>query len=205
MDAIVTRSTVAESAEARRSIRKYTPEPVAVEEIREILRLTGLAPTPYNVQPARYVVVTDPELKARLAEAAYRQPQVSSAPALIVLYSDMPDALATLDEVVHPGYPADQRAGVTAGIERAFAGKSAAENEAWGHAISYTNLGYLLLLAQSFGYNTSAMLGFQPDEVKRILGLPAHATVPALVAIGKGDEPGFPHHRHSVDRVATFR
>lgn len=205
MPAITTQSTVPEAALARRSIRKYTADPIPVAEIHEILRLTGLAPTPHNVQPARYVVVTDPDLKAGLAEAAYNQPQVSSAPALIVLYADMPDALATLDEVVHPGYPDDQRAGVRAGIERAFSGKSVEESQAWGHAISYTNLGYLLLVAQSMGYSTSAMLGFEPDRVKRILGLPAHVTVPALIAIGKGDEAGFPHHRHPVERVATFR
>ena len=205
MNNIATQLTVPEAAEARRSIRKYTPEQIPPDDIREILRLSGLAPTPFNVQPARYVVVTDPELKARLAQAAYQQPQVTSAPAVIVVYSDMADALATLDEVVHPGYPLDQRAGAKAGIERGFSGKPAEENQAWGHAISYTNLGYLLLLAQSFGYSTSAMLGFQPDEVKRVLGLPAHVTIPALVAIGRGDEAGFPHHRHPVDRVATFR
>jgi nitroreductase len=151
------------------------------------------------------VVVRDPALKAQLAEAAFRQPQVTAAPAVIVLYSDMVDALAQVDEVIHPGYPDERRPGVKAGIERAFADKSAEERQAWGHAIAYTNLGYLLLLAQSFGYSTSAMLGFRPDEVKRLLGLPPHVTIPAIVAIGRGAEEGFPHHRHPVERVATFR
>ncbi|HEU5358618.1 MAG TPA: nitroreductase family protein [Gemmatimonadales bacterium] len=205
MSNVATQLTVPEAAEARRSIRKYAAEPIPLDDVREILRLTGLAPTPFNVQPARYVVVTDPDLKGRLAQAAYQQPQVTSAPAVIVVYSDMVDALATLEEVVHPGYPVDQRAGVKAGIERGFSGKPAEENQAWGHAISYTNLGYLLLVARSLGYSTSAMLGFQPDEVKRVLGLPAHVTIPALVAIGKGDEEGFPHHRHPIERVAAFR
>jgi nitroreductase len=54
------------------------------------------------------------------------------------------------------------------------------------------------------GYRTSPMLGFKPEEMKELLGLPERVTIPALVAIGKGDEPGFPHHRHSVDRVTRF-
>jgi len=37
-----------------------------------------------------------------------------------------------------------------------------------------------------------------------VLGLPPHVTFPALVSIGRGDEPGFPHHRHSVERIARF-
>ncbi|MFI5235674.1 MAG: nitroreductase family protein [Gemmatimonadales bacterium] len=197
--------TVPEAAEARRSIRKYSTEEIAEGDLREILRLTGLAPTPFNVQATRYVVVRDPGLKAELSEAAFRQPQVAAAPAVIVVYSDMVDALATLDEVIHPNYPADQRAGAKAGVERSFAEKTATERQAWAHAISYTNLGYLLLIAQSLGYHTSAMLGFDPAKVSQLLGLPAGVTIAALVAIGRGVEEGFPHHRHPVDRVATFR
>jgi hypothetical protein len=41
--------------------------------------------------------------------------------------------------------------------------------------------------------------------VKQLLGIPAHATITALVAIGRGADDGFRSHRHSVDRVATFR
>jgi nitroreductase len=45
----------------------------------------------------------------------------------------------------------------------------------------------------------------QADQVKQLLGIPAHATITALVAIGRGADDGFRSHRHSVDRVATFR
>lgn len=45
------------------------------------------------------------------------------------------------------------------------------------------------------------MAGFDVDTVKRVLGLPGHVRIPALVAIGRGAEEGFPHHRHALERI----
>jgi nitroreductase len=194
--------TVTEAAEARRSIRKYEPTPVPRADLEEILRVTGLAPSPWNVQPWRFVIVEDAATKAKLQEAAYGQPQVGGAPAVIVMYSDMTDALATIEQAIHPGMP--DHAKVAADIRSTFAGMSDSDRHAWGFAEANIALGYLLLTAQAHGYSTSPMLGFMPDKVKELLQLPADARIPALVAIGIGAEDGFPHHRHAVERVARF-
>lgn len=197
--------SVAEAAGARRSIRKFTDAPVPEADLREILRVAGLAPSAFNAQPWRWVVVRDPALKAELQAAANGQAQVGAAPAVIVLYSDMAGVLENAEDVVHPGYGADRIPAVAAGFRRGFESRTEAEREAWGASQSYIALGFLLLAAQSLGYGTSPMLGFRPDEVKRVLGLPAHVSIPALVAIGIPAEEGFPHHRHDVDAITTFR
>lgn len=196
--------TVTEAAEARRSIRKYEPTPIPRAHLEEILRVTGLAPSPWNLQPWRFVVVEDVATKLKLQEAAFGQPQVGGAPAVIVMYSDMTDAIDTVEETVHPGMagPAGDKA--AADIRATFAGFTPADKAAWGFAESNIALGYLLLTAQAHGYSTSPMLGFNPDAVKTLLNLPADARIPALVAIGIGAEPGFPHHRHGLDRIARF-
>lgn len=55
-----------------RAMRRYSPEPVADEDIRICLRAAQQAPSGGNVQPQQYVVVTDPGLRAALA-ALYRR------------------------------------------------------------------------------------------------------------------------------------
>jgi nitroreductase len=160
-----------------------------------------LAPSAFNAQPWRFVIVETPEVKAELARAANHQRQVTSVPAVIVLYTDMADMLANLDEVLHPGMDAAQRASTKAVLRKSFATKSEAEREAWAANQGYIALGYLLLAAEAHGYQTSPMAGFDPEAVKRLLGLPGHVRIPALVAIGRGAEPGFPHHRHPLERV----
>ncbi len=199
--------SVREAAERRRSIRAYAPEPtgrIPHEDLEEILRLTGLAPSAYNLQPWRFVVVETPELKERLAQAAYNQRQVRSAPAVIVLYTDMADVLRTVDETLHPGMEAAARARAGRTVERLFGSQAEADREAWAAGQGYIALGYLLLLAEAHGYRTSPMLGFDAGAVKELLGLPENVRIPALVAIGHGAEEGFPHHRHSTARVVRY-
>lgn len=196
--------TVREAAESRRAIRQFVQDEMPEEDLREILRQARLAPSPDNFQPWRFVVVRDPDLRARMLPAADNQRQVASAHALIVLYADMEDVLANVDEMIHPGFDEAGRAKVRATFVKRFSAQSVQERGVYAHGLAYIALGFLLLAAQSMGYRTSPMLGFKPEAMKQVLGLPPHVTIPALVAIGKGAEPGFPHHRHSVERIARF-
>lgn len=196
---------VAEAAAARRSVRAFKQEPIPRDDFDRIFEIVRLAPSAWNAQPWRFIVATDPALRAQLGAAAYGQKQVTGAPAVIVLYTDMKAVLDNVDDIMHPGMPAEQRAAAAAGFRGAFSAKTDAEREQWGASQGYIALGYLLLAASSLGYATSPMLGFEPANVKAALGLPDHVSIPALIAIGRGDEAGFPHHRHSLDQLAEYR
>ena len=197
--------TTARAADNRRSIRHYDRTPIPAADLRELLRLAGRAPSAFNAQPWRFVVVQDAALKASLAAAAYGQQQIVRAPATIVMYSDMQDALARMPESMHPDLPQDKRDAGVASFRATFTKQSVEERENWGAAQSNIALGYLLLLAESMGYATSPMLGFEPEKVKALLGLPEHVRIPALVSIGYPAEEGFRPHRLSIDAIADFR
>jgi len=196
--------SAAESALLRRSVRAYTDEPVTEEQVRRLLELTGRAPSANNLQPWRFIVVRDQELKAQLSAVSFNQKQVAAAPVVIAMFADMEDTLASLDQVVHPGLAAEQRAATMQRLQSTFGAMSPEDRGQWANAQSNIALGYLLLIARSEGLDTSPMLGFEPDKVKALLGIPAHATITALVAVGRGAEDGFVSHRHSVDRIASF-
>lgn len=193
--------SVPEAAERRRSIREFEPGGVPADDLGEILEVTRKAPSAFNLQPWRFVVVERPELKERLAAAAFNQRQVTSAPAVVVLYTDMAESLERVDEVLHPGMGDAQRERARRTILRKFAGASESERESWGAGQGYIALGYLLLAAESLGYQTSPMSGFDPEAVKILLDLPRHVEIPALVAIGRAAEEGFPRHRHGLERI----
>lgn len=55
--------------EARTSIRIFTEEKVSMEDIREMVRRAGLAPSVNNYQPWRYIAITKKELLNRMADA----------------------------------------------------------------------------------------------------------------------------------------
>jgi nitroreductase len=190
--------------ETRRSIRRFVQEPIDQNDLREILRLTSLAPSAWNLQTWRFAVVQNPELQTRLQGAAYNQSQVTNAPAVVILYSDMEDVLSNIRDVFHPGMGDERIEQSAAGVLRNFEHRSVEERAAWANAQANIALGYLMVAARGLGYDTVPMLGFDAAAVRDILGLPAHAEIAAMVPVGRRAEEGFPHHRHSLDRVAKF-
>ncbi|MGQ9567871.1 MAG: nitroreductase family protein [Anaerolineae bacterium] len=70
---------------ARRSIRKYTREPVTEEQVRNLLEAAMAAPSANNSQPWHFVVVQDREQLRRLAEAhPYGRMQAEAALSIAV-------------------------------------------------------------------------------------------------------------------------
>jgi len=197
--------TVTAAAEARRSIRKYETAPIPEADLKEILRVAGLAPSAWNLQPWRVAVLRDAAQKTDLQGVAFGQPQVGAAPAVFVVYSDMVDMLEKVEDTVHPGMPAEKATEHVAYMRTYFGALPAEGREQWGSGQANIFLGFLLLAIKSQGYDSSPMLGFQPAEVKKLLGLPEHVLIQALVAIGKGTEAGFPHFRHPQERFVSWR
>ena len=69
----------------RRSIRKYTPEPVSEAEVRELLEAAMAAPSANNSQPWQFVVVRDKETKALLARTHRWSGMIAQAPLAIAV------------------------------------------------------------------------------------------------------------------------
>ena len=54
----------------RRSVREFSAEPIPLEAVRQAVAAAASAPSGANVQPWRFVLVTDADLKRRLREGA---------------------------------------------------------------------------------------------------------------------------------------
>ncbi len=81
--------TTKEAIENRRSIRKYKPDSIPDDYIKELLNAARLAPSGSNAQPWRFKIVKDSDIKFKLAEAAYDQTFISEAPVVIICCADI--------------------------------------------------------------------------------------------------------------------
>ncbi|MDI9634721.1 nitroreductase family protein [Kamptonema cortianum] len=195
--------TVRAAAFARRSIRKYTDRPLSQNEIADIVAIAGRAPSPSNLQPWRVVAVVDADTKTKLMEACNNQSQVGDSAATLVVYTDMEDTLAHVEDTIHPGM-SDRAEEIAARHRKTFSEMAESDKHWWGRAQGYTFMAYLLLEAESRGLGTSPMLGFDPDKVKSLLNLPSHAEIPVIIAMGTPNEDGFEPFRHKTERILRF-
>jgi len=61
--------TLQDLLRSRRSIRRFKPDPVPADMIERILMTATHAPSAHNLQPWRFAILKNPELKTQLAQA----------------------------------------------------------------------------------------------------------------------------------------
>lgn len=93
---------VMEAIRARRSIRAFQDRDVEDEKLRRVLEAGRLAPSARNVQEWKFLVVKDPAVRKRLAQAAKGQMFVADAPVVIVACGTICDYTMSCGQLAYP-------------------------------------------------------------------------------------------------------
>jgi nitroreductase len=188
----------------RRATPHFVDGTVPPDQLDAMLQCAAQAPSGYNLQPWRFIVVRDPENRARLRRAAFDEPKVSEA-ALDVIVLGMKESWRDdLDEVLEDG--ARRGLGRTEDVpaKKAAALQFLASQpmEVWVTRHATIAATYLMLAAEAYGFATAPMEGFDPIAVKREFDVPDEAEVVMLLAIGRAKEPRKPFPgRFAVERI----
>lgn len=188
----------------RRATNHFTDEEVPEEYLNAILRFGGQAPSGYNLQPWRFIVVRDAENRKRLQKVAYNQPKVAEAPVVIICLGMKEEWKERAGEVFREG--AERGAGRVDTWEKAREGAVAALSKApmplWVNRHTMIAVTTMMLVAEAYGFDTAPMEGFDAAGVKREFGVPDEAEVCALLAIGRAAPPekAYPG-RFELDRI----
>src|ERR1700744_4692372 len=84
----VMEKTLSQAIAQRRATPSFDGSPIPGEDLKKILQAGLQAPSGYNLQPWRFIVVRTPEQKKRLRGASFNQPKVEEASAVIVACGD---------------------------------------------------------------------------------------------------------------------
>lgn len=96
---------------SRRSVRRFTEEPVPPEVLDDCLDLAMLAPNSSNLQPWEFFVVQTPELKDQVAHACLGQNAARTAPLLIAIVA-RPDSWRPHAKMALEQWPDDKLPGI---------------------------------------------------------------------------------------------
>src|ERR1700734_1652620 len=113
----------------RRSTPSFDGAHIPDVDLKQILQAGLDAPSGYNMQPWRFIVVQSPEQKKRLRGASYNQPKVQEASAVIVACGDADGWRKDLDEML--------RLGRQGGMPESYAAQAASSVPAYLSGMSY--------------------------------------------------------------------
>jgi nitroreductase len=167
--------SVLDTIRERRSVRVYKSDPIPRESLLRVLEAARLAPSGKNLQPWKFILVQDSELKRKLAKASNAQDFIADAPLVLVACGFPEECYRSMGRYMK-SWPVD----VTIALE------------------------HLILQAQEEGLGTCWIGSFEEDEVKSLLDVPGHVKVLALTPLGyPGEVPKF-RGRKSIEEIVSY-
>jgi nitroreductase len=172
----------------RRATPSFDGKPIPPEDLRRILNAGLHAPSGYNIQPWRFVVVQSPEQKKRLRAASYNQAKVEEASAVIVACGDADGWRKDLELMLQQGLEGGMTEGYAdqarSSVPKYLSSFNSEQMKGWLNKMVMLAFTHMLLMAEVMGYDTAPMEGFEQDKVHEVLRLPLSYWVVALLAVG---------------------
>ena len=172
-----------EAIRSRRAIKHYDPQHhMSEQEIKELLSLAMEAPTAFNIQNWRFVVVRNPEIRKEIRAAAWNQAQVTEASLLIVMCA----SLSTWEspERYWENAPQPVQDFIFPAIANYYKGKPQVIRDEAMRSCGLAGQ-TIMLAAKSMGLDSCPMDGFDYDAVGKIINLPKDHIVSFMIAVGK--------------------
>lgn len=183
--------SVADAIAARRAIKAFDPEHRMTErEVGRLLDLARLAPTAFNIQNWRFVLVRDPDLRKQIRAVAWDQPQVTDASLLVVLCADL-KAWEKEPARYWRHAPKPVQDFLVPGMHGYYAGREQVQRDEAMRSCGIAAM-TLMLAAKEMGHDSCPMDGFDFDAVGKLINLPKDHAIAMFVAIGKGIQVPWP-------------
>ncbi len=167
--------SVLDTIRERRSVRVYKSGPIPTESLLRVLEAARLAPSGKNLQPWKFIIVQNKELKIKLAKASNAQHFIAEAPLILVACGFPEECYRSMGRYMK-SWPVD----VTIALE------------------------HLILQAQEEGLGTCWIGSFEEEEVKSLLSVPENVRVLALTPLGYPGEIPESRGRKSIEEIVSY-
>ncbi|MEM9942176.1 MAG: nitroreductase family protein [Planctomycetota bacterium] len=183
---------VLEAIYNRRAIKQYDPEhKLTDEEEKKLFEAVIQAPTSFNIQHWRFVVLRDPELRAKIrAELGNDQAQMTDA-SLLVLFTADTNAWKKEPERYWKNAPQEVSDLLVGWMGPFHEGREWLQRDEAQRSIGIA-MQTMMLAAKGMGYDSCPMIGFEIEKVAELINLPEGYVMGPMVAVGKGTKDPWP-------------
>jgi len=176
----------------RYAVKKYTDERVSENKIDQIIESVNLSASSCGIQPYRLIVVTNPEVREKLAQGSFNSQILDSSHLLVfagfknISSEYIADYVAMMEE--QRALEAATLNSLKDAVTSFFATQTPEQHAVWSAKQAYIGLGTALIAAAELKVDATPMEGFDPELFNKVLGLSEknlHASV--IIALGYRD------------------
>ena len=193
----------------RRAAKAFLPDKsISKDNLLEILKSGSLAPSGFNLQPWRFIVVQESESKEKIFSCAFEQEQIKQASVVLICCGDR--------KIFTPEYVESV---LKLGLERGSMNEKHAQflrqtiptfnkfhpsfesMEAWINRQVMIAVTHMMLVAKSLGIDSCPMEGFVASGIKENFDIPDNFDICCLLALGYAEQQRQFGGRFSVDKI----
>lgn len=165
--------------QARRSVRSFEATEVTDEQIAAVIDAGLWAPSPLNLQPWEFIVVSDPEIKKQIkevAETAKQEVMNSEGPGWVAKYAMdwLLEAPVLIIVISNP-----KKSGLGS-----YFGQGNGALQATSACVQN-----MMLAAADMGLGSTWFTFFRPEKLNEALNIPENLEIAAVLPIGTPNDP----------------
>ncbi|WP_342567742.1 nitroreductase family protein [Psychrobacillus sp. FSL K6-4046] len=204
-----THTTIDQLIHERKSVRKYKENVVIPhEDLQTLLQKAITAPSSSNMQPWRFLVIEDQQVKKELRPIANNQEQVETSSAIIAVLGDL-EMYKNTEKIYNTnfekGYMSREIANFM--IESSLSLYGNLPEEVMKNIVHF-DAGLvsmqIMLLAKDMGYDTVPMGGFDKVKFAEKFNLPQNEIPILLIAIGEAAAPAYGSSRLPLEQIVRY-
>ena len=177
-----------DAIKTRRAIKKFdNTYKMSDEQVQSLMKLTLLSPTSYNQQNWRFVTVTDQKVKEQIHVAARNQAQPLDGSLVILLCGNMN---AWKDDPMRywKNHPLEKQEHVRDALHKKYSDSPQNRRDEAMRSCGFAAQ-TIMLAAKQMGLDSCPMVGFEYDEMAKIINLPDDHIIVMMIVVGKAASP----------------
>ncbi|BET26837.1 nitroreductase [Limnobacter thiooxidans] len=175
----------------RRAIKAFDPDyTISAEDEQKLFEAAIQAPTSFNIQHWRFVVVRDKALRQEMRKLGNEQAQITDASLLVIMTADM-KAWEKSPARYWAGAPKEVADLLVGWMGPFHEGREWLQRDEAQRSIGMA-MQTLMLAAKGLELDSCPMIGFDIEAVAKLINLPTDHVMGPMVAIGKGTKAPWP-------------
>ena len=175
----------------RRAIKAFDPAHIiSADDEKKLFEAAIQAPTSFNIQHWRFVVVRDKNLRAEVRKLGNDQAQITDSSLLVIMTADM-KAWQKNPARYWTEAPKEVAELLVGWMGPFHDGREWLQRDEAQRSIGMA-MQTLMLAAKGIGLDSCPMIGFDIEAVAKLINLPADHVMGPMVAIGKGTKAPWP-------------
>jgi nitroreductase len=189
MNNTITSQELLERLNWRYATKQFDPKrKISAQDWAALEEALHLSPSSGGLEPWKFIVVTDPGMRAKLLPVSFGQPQITTASHLVVFASKTNLTEADVDALINRtastrGLPSESLAAYrNILVGSLISSMDEPSRNAWARTQTFIPLGVLLTSAAMLGIDACPMEGFDHAQYDEILGLKKGGYASAVIA-----------------------